>query len=190
MKEIEILVKVNDGIEKCENKLKKYHFIEKKEVEDIYYYDPLRDSLKPNNKNEINQCMRLRKKEGKVYITYKIDNFDDNNIWLYSDEYETEVKNFDTMKNIIELLGLNELLTIHNKKSIYKSDKYEIALEEVKELGLFLEVEYCTGEDVDVKRVKNDIQDFIDKLDLDVSEELHIGKPEMILNNKKNEKEI
>ena len=186
MKEIEILVEVYTSIEDCKKELDKYHFMGQKEVIDIYYYDPLREDLKPNDKNEINKCMRLRKKDDKSYITYKVDIFDDNNIWLYSDEYETEVKDFDKTKIIIDLLGLKELLTIHNKKSIYNTDKYEIALEEVKDLGTFLEVEYCTDEDVNVEKIKNDIQTFINNLNIETSEELHIGKPEMMLNKKGN----
>ena len=182
MKEIEILVEVYSNIEKCKEVLNKYDYKGSKEVIDIYYYDPLRDDLKPNDKNEINKCMRLRKKDDKNYITYKVDKFDDNNIWLYSDEYETEVEDFNKIKEIINLLGLKELLTIHNNKTIYKTDKYEIALEEVKDLGTFLEVEYCTDEDVDVKSIKNEIQEFIDNLNIETSEELHIGKPEMMLN--------
>ena len=181
MKEIEILVKVYDSIDECRKKLEKFKSIGKKEVIDIYYYDPLRNSLKPNDKNEINQCMRLRKKNNNSFVTYKIDNFDSNNVWLYSDEYETEVEDFDMIQEIIKLLGLKELLTIHNKKTLYIADKYEIALEEVDELGNFLEVEYCTNEDVDVELIKSKIQDFIDNLGILVSEELHMGKPEMII---------
>lgn len=123
----------------------------------------------------------IKKKNEKTYVTYKIDNFDNKGIWVYSDEYETEVENFEKIKDIIRLLGLKELLTIHNKKTIYITDKYEIALEEVEELGSFLEVEYCTDDDVDVKQEKNEIQRFIDDLGISASEELHMGKPEMII---------
>lgn len=182
MKEIEILVKVNSDIETCKKELNQFELIGQKEVTDIYYYDPLRDNLKPNKKNEINQCMRLRKKGDNTYITYKIDKFDDKNIWLYSDEYETEVKDFDKIKQIIKLLGLKELLIINNKKTIYRTNKYEIVLEEVEKLGTFLEVEYCTNEDVDATLIKQEIQAFISDLNIEVSEELHMGKPEMMLN--------
>ena len=58
---------------------------------------------------------------------------------------------------------------------------YEIVLEEVEDLGYFMEVEYCTNEDVDVKNVKKQIQSFINSLDIKVSEELTMGKPEMII---------
>ena len=85
------------------------------------------------------------------------------------------------LNNIINKLGLKELLTIQNSKRTYVNDKYEIVLETVKDLGYFLEVEYCTNEDVDVKEVKKEIQKFIDSLELNVSEELNMGKPEMMI---------
>lgn len=47
-------------------------------------------------------------------------------------------------------------------------------------MGLFLEVEYCTDIDGDVKMEKK-IQEFINSLGINVSEELNIGKPEMYM---------
>ena len=44
-----------------------------------------------------------------------------------------------------------------------------------------MEVELCTNENVNVKEIKREIQAFINSLGLDVSEELHMGKPEMML---------
>ena len=85
------------------------------------------------------------------------------------------------MKEVFERLGLKKFLEIDNNKEIYKTDKYEIALEDVKDLGIFLEVEYCTDEDVDVSKIKEGIQEFIDKLEINVSEELNMGKPEMYM---------
>ena len=44
-----------------------------------------------------------------------------------------------------------------------------------------MEVEYCTNDNVDVKQVKEEIQNFINGLELNVSEELNMGKPEMYM---------
>ena len=85
------------------------------------------------------------------------------------------------IRNILEKLGLKKLLSIHNSKKIYHYQDYEIAFETVEELGYFLEVEYCTNEDVDVKSIKKQIQSFINSLDINVSKELTMGKPEMII---------
>lgn len=181
MKEIEILVELYSDINESKEKLEKFKENAIKEVEDIYYFDPLRTNLKPDENNQINECFRVRKQNNKTFLTYKIDKFDENNIWLYSDEFETEVKNEEQILNIINALGLKKLLVIKNKKTSYLTDKYEIVIEEVDKLGNFLEVELCTNEDVDVKKIKQEIQAFIDSLGLNVSKELHIGKPEMMI---------
>lgn len=185
MKEIEILVEVYDEPQEIIEKLNKFEFKGIKETTDVYFYDPKRDNLKPNDDMQIDECLRIRTKNNEHYITYKVDKFDENGKWLYSDEYETKFADLDMLNIIINKLGLKELLTINNSKRTYVTDKYEIVLETVKDLGYFLEVEYCTNEDVDVKEIKKEIQHFIDSLELNVSDELNMGKPEMMLRRKK-----
>ena len=186
MKEIEILVEVYSSIDEVKQVLDKFDYKGSKEVIDEYYYDPKRDNLKPDENNKLYECLRLRQKDDDFFITYKDDVFD-NGKWLYSNEYETKVESIDITRNILHKLGFIKFIEINNKKSIYEYDKYEITLEEVKDLGLFLEVENCTSDDVDVKEIKKEIQEFINNLNLNVSEELGMGKPELYLKrNKKN----
>ena len=186
MKEIEILVEVYSSIDEIKNILNKFDYKGSKEVIDEYYYDPNKDDLKPDKDNKLYKCLRLRQKANEFFITYKDDIFD-NGKWLYSNEYETKVESIDITRNILNKLGYIKFIEINNKKSIYEYDKYEITLEEVKDLGLFLEVEYCTSDDVDVKKIKKEIQEFIDSLNINVSEELGMGKPELYLNRNKTE---
>lgn len=180
MKEIEILVEVYSPVDEVIRALEKFSYEGIKETIDVYYYDPMRNNLKPDSKGQIDECLRVRTKDNKNYITYKVDKFD-NGTWLYSDEYETEVDNIFMVTEILKRLGLKELLTIHNSKRTYKTDSYEVVFETVKDLGYFLEVEYCTNEDVDVCLIKDQIQEFIDSLGIKVSSELNMGKPEMMI---------
>lgn len=184
MKEIEILVKINDDINKVLKKFEQFQYIDTELVVDEYYYDPRRPNLKPDSNNQLSECLRLRKKGTKKIITYKDDVFE-NGKWLYSNEYETEIKSMETLKKILSKMGLKKLLVIKNTKKVYKYDKYEIVLEDVEKLGYFMEVEYCTSDDVNVQEIKNEIQKFINSLNLKVSEELNMGKPEMILRSNK-----
>ncbi len=179
MKEIEILVEVFDEKAKVKRALKKYNYKGIKKTIDEYYYDPLRSELKPDKNNKIYNCLRVREKDGIYSFTYKDDVYE-NGIWIYSNEYETIVESKDIVKNIIEKLGLIKFIEINNKKETYVTDKYEIVLEDVKDLGLFLEVE-SVSKDEDVLKVKKEIQEFIDSLNIKVSEELNMGKPEMFL---------
>ena len=180
MKEIEILVEVYESIDTIKEKLKDCKYVGLKHTIDEYYYDPKREDLKPDENNQLDQCLRLRSVNDKYSITYKDDVFDSGK-WLYSNEYETEIKNIETMKEIFNRLGLKKFIEIDNKKETYEFEEYEIVIEDVKDLGLFMEVEYCTKDDVDVKKVKEEIQKYIDSLNINVSEELNMGKPEMYM---------
>lgn len=67
MKEIEILVSVNDDQEKVLAKLSKYSYVGQKRMIDTYFYDPVRDNLKPDDETlEITECFRTREKEGRI----------------------------------------------------------------------------------------------------------------------------
>ena len=180
MKEIEVLVEVYEDLSKVKSVLSKFDYQGTKKIIDEYYYDPKRKLLKPDNNNKIFHCLRTREKNNEYYITYKDDIYRKSK-WIYSNEYETKVESLDTLKAIFEKIGLVKFIEIDNEKETYIYDKYEIVLENVKDLGIFLEVEYCTNEDVDINKIKKDIQKFIDSLNIKVSEELNMGKPEMYL---------
>ena len=62
MKEIEVLVEVYDDIDNIKEAFKKFKYIGKKVTIDEYYYDPLRDTLKPDKDGELSHCLRLRQK--------------------------------------------------------------------------------------------------------------------------------
>ena len=180
MKEIEVLVEVYDSIDKVKDIFNKFDYKGNKVTIDEYYYDPMRDTLKPDKDNQLSHCLRLRQKNNEYSITYKDDVFD-NGKWLYSNEYETKVESIEMIKEIFNRLGLIKFIEINNLKETYVYNDYEIVIENVKDLGLFLEVEYCTNDDVDVKEIKKEIQSFIDNLGINVSSELNMGKPEMYM---------
>lgn len=182
MREIEILVEVFTPKETVLKKLSNFENIGIKQVSDNYFYDPLRVDLKPNSKGNLVRCFRLRKKGDKQFLAYKIDHFDSKEIWTYSDEHETEVSSFEETLKIIEHLGLKPLVTIDNTKHIFITPKYEIVVEEVKNLGLFMEVESLDSSDSRApEAIKKEIWSFIKSLGIDTSEESTIGKPELML---------
>ena len=180
MKEIEILVEVYDNVEVVKQALKKFEYKGLKRTIDEYYYDPKSNILKPDKSNKLNHCLRLRTKNNEFFVTYKDDIFEGEK-WLYSNEYETKVQSIDIMKEIFHKLGLVKFIEIDNEKETFIANDYEIVIENVKDLGIFMEVEYCTSDNIDVIKVKKEIQKFIDDLGLNVSSELNMGKPEMYM---------
>ena len=186
MKEIEVEVTFDNSKEEVIKKLSKFDYIGEKEICDIYYYDPLRDNLKPESDLRLNETFRLRKTNNSFYITYKKQHFD-GKLWVYSDAYETKVEKYDIVKSIITLLGLEPLIIVHNKRKIYKYEDYEIELEEVDGLGIFIEVERLSN-DSDEMKVKEEIREFIRSLKLKNVKELNIGKNQYLLSIKLNKK--
>jgi adenylate cyclase, class 2 len=181
MKEIEILIEVKSDKETALKKLEGFNTQGIKKVLDIYYRDPLRKNLQPQEGNRLLNAFRLRQKDRKNSIAYKVDHFD-GDTWVYSDEHETEVKDFETMQNILKNLGFEELIRIDNEKHTFETDEYEIVLEEVKDLGLFMEVEKKTQvPDGEVETTKEDIRIFLKGLNIELGEEQNSGKPELML---------
>ena len=70
MKEIEVLVEVYDDILNIKRKFEKFNYEGLKETIDEYYYDPKRDTLKPDKENQLSHCLRLRSKNDNYFITY------------------------------------------------------------------------------------------------------------------------
>ena len=186
MREIEVLVRCKNSKQEILEKLNDAKFIKSERTIDTYYYDEKRDNLKPDEKDRIKECFRVREADNKSKITYKVDHFAEKDIWLYSDEIETKIENPKSIKMIIEKLGLKQLVVIDNDKSVFETEEYEIELEEVKNLGIFLEVELKNDTGEDVELLKNKIRTFIKNMKLTEVEELNEGKPELMIKKQKN----
>ena len=181
MIEVEILVEVFEDIEKVKSKLNRFELEAEKSIIDTYYYDPLRETLKPYKNGKLYASFRIREKEDFTEITYKNDFYKDG-IWQYSDEFETKVDNSEIIKNIINNLGLKTLARLSSHKMFYKYNDYEIVLEKVENLGVFLEVELQNSDKYsDFMSEKENMQKFIDSLELNVSSELNCGKKELYI---------
>lgn len=101
---------------------------------DTYYQPSYRKFL---NDNEINEWLRIGKRGNKTILNYK--NWHDN---MYCDEYEVEIDKSDNLDKIFNILGLEKIAIVDkDRKTYFYLNKYEIALDYVKELGYFIEIE-------------------------------------------------
>jgi predicted adenylyl cyclase CyaB len=180
-KEIEVLYELKTPVAKAVAILGHLPIVGRKETTDVYFFDSLRQDLKAGKNGRLLRCFRLRTKGGKHYLTYKIDKFRGDE-WLYSDEHETEVASHEAAAAIIEHLGLRELVTVKMTKTIYQTEDYEIALEQVRGLGGFLEVESRRAVKAGREEAeKANIRAFVTGLGLKVGPESNAGKPELLL---------
>ena len=80
--------------------------------------------------------------DGTVFVCTKVRHFDRDTLRIVDcDEYETVVANGQIMLTIFKILGYHVQWTIHKSRKIYHFEDFEIALDNVKELGLFIEIE-------------------------------------------------
>ena len=175
---------INSAVEEVIKVLSKYEYVGEKEIIDVYYYDPLRKNLQPESDLRLNETFRIRKTKKGNYLTYKKQHFK-GKLWVYSDEYETKVEDYNTIKKIIKMLGLKELIKVHNRRNIYKYKDFEIELEDIEGLGIFIEVEKMSTLDNEIE-IKEEIRDFIRGLKLKNVKELNIGKNQYLISKKLN----
>lgn len=184
-KEIEILWKLNDAWETAIQKLENIDLVKEKKIVDYYLFDPLRKDLQPDENTRLSKCLRIRESDSGSHLTFKHDHFE-NDVWLYSDETESRVEHADVILSLFKSLGFEELVVVDVEKRYYLSGDYEIAMEKVKGLGNYIEIEYHSNVEIaDVHAVKAEIRRFIDSLGVSIGEEENAGKPELLLRKRK-----
>jgi len=106
---------------------------------DLYFNHPCRDFLKTD------EALRVRKSE-KVFLTYKGPKIDKET--KTREEIEVEIGDFDKSVEILKKLGFKPVAEIFKVRRIYKLGYATICVDNVKDLGEFVEIE-VKSEDVE-----------------------------------------
>lgn len=136
--ETEIKVKLSkEEFEKIEKFMKsKAKFLKNSKQIDTYYQPTFRKFLKEKDE-VIDEWLRIGIRGNKKILNYK--NWHDN---MYCDEYEVEIDNEENLDKIFKVLGLEQIAVVDKlRNTYYYLDKYEVALDFVKDLGYFIEIE-------------------------------------------------
>lgn len=96
--------------------------------------------------------LRIRENNGKFLFTLKQPQSNE----LDAIERETDIDNSVEFKEALLLMGYKPVVEIHKVRRRAKYMDYEICLDEVKELGIFVEVEKIT-EDVNAGEVQEEL---------------------------------
>lgn len=127
---------------------------------DTYYQPNYRKFL---NGEETTEWLRIGKRCEKKILNYK--NWHEH---IYCDEFEVEVDNSENLDKIFKALDIEKIVEVDKKRKTYLYlDKYEIALDYVKELGYFVEIEVK-------KYSKEPIKEYDDLLKLAKSLDLNL----------------
>jgi adenylate cyclase class 2 len=134
MLEIEIKARV-ESLEAIEEKILKRGGLFRKEAtqEDLYFNHPGRDFA------ETDEALRLRRVEGRFYLTYKGAKID--NLTKTREELNLPVGDSDLAAEILTELGFTKVLRVKKRRRYFRLNEFDVMLDNVDGLGNFIEVE-------------------------------------------------
>lgn len=178
-REIEIQVKIEKKEKLLEFLKKEGKFVfEKHQIDE--YFSPISDDFL--KKRPVKNWLRLRNADRKYSINYKNWHFDKSGKSNFCDEYETKVEDLGQMKKILEALKFESIVVVDKIRKIWNYGDYEIAIDSIKNLGDFVEIEYkSNNKDVDPKKITDVMIEFLKKIGVGKIERNYVGYPFMML---------
>lgn len=124
-----------------------------KSEQDDTYYCP-QELINEGRSKEAPFVVRIRNKNKQFILTYK--SFTENkSSWI---EEESKVDDGESVARILGYLGLSPYLKINKTRSSYKHGKFEINVDEIQDLGVFVEMEVVAINEV---LAKTEIEEFM-----------------------------
>lgn len=85
---------------------------------------------------------------------------------LESREFESKIDDTEQIKSIIEELGFNEFVCVEKTRKKSQFNQYNLCLDEVKGLGVFLEIEFLSQEKVNALEIQQEMINWVRTLEL------------------------
>lgn len=123
--------------------------------------------------------VRIREKsDGRFIFTVKKPL---SKVVLTKAEHETEIKDAKEFEQALFLMGYQLSNKVIKVRQTTKYKGFEICIDEVEKLGLFIEVEKMSDGDVDVAR--KELNEFLVSLGVPSQDEVHKGYDIMVIEN-------
>ncbi len=130
----------------------------------------------------VNRWLRLRQTEKGCSFNYKNWYFEKNGNSSYCDEFETQIGDIESARKILEALKFNTIVVVEKLRKIWTFKDYEVAVDSIKGLGDFVEIEYIgKDENVDPKKVTDEMILFLKNLGVGKITRNHVGYPFIML---------
>lgn len=181
--EVEIKVKI-DNLKEIKNKVSCIGKLVKaiKQIDD--YYVPCQRDFFAQKPHPI-EWLRIRTNPDKVVFEYdRSINKKADGEQEYAEEYETEILNVDEFKKTLGFLDFKNVITVEKQREYWICGDIEVALDDIKGLGYFIEAE-AKGDFKDTKEAKKACIKFLENLGIDDVENTQIkkGYPQLLLEN-------
>jgi len=184
--EVEIKVKT-DRLDELKIKLSKVGRLVKSIRQIDEYYIPCQRDFFARKPYPI-EWLRIRTNPDKVIFEYdrsickRADGLQE-----YAEEYETEISNPDEFRNILRFLDFKHITTVDKQREYWDCGDFEVALDVVRGLGSFIEIE-AKRDFKDAVTARRGCMKFLEELGMTVREEdlVKSGYPDLLLEaNKK-----
>lgn len=115
---------------------------------------------------------RIRKQSGKNILTmkYKASSRSRDN-----HERETVIEDAEEMADMLERLGYTHGVRIRKHRQIAKHEGLELCIDEVDDLGTFVEVEKLAADDADVDAIQETLWQLLLELGVEQEDRVHKG---------------
>lgn len=186
-KEIEIRVQIADSKSLLSFLGIKGEYQGKTFQKDQYFVPAHRNFLESH---PIKEWLRLREADYSLSLNYKKWHYESDGKAYHCDEYEVQLDNLEAMQAILVALDFKALITVNKTRSTYRYDDYEIALDQVEDLGDYVEIEYKGDSAVlNSKLLATQMKEFIEHTGTIITAEDYTGYPYLLLNKKHNYKD-
>ncbi|ASJ10917.1 adenylate cyclase [Thermococcus sp. P6] len=159
MIEVELKGYADEGI--FERVRKSFECIRREYHEDTYFNHPCRDFGKTDEALRI----RIKRFDGhlEAFLTYKGPRMEETS--KTRKELEVQINDPEEHARVLKSLGFTEVLTVRKTRERYYVDRgITIALDEVNGLGKFVEIEYLTGKEDEVKKIVGELREILKSL--------------------------
>ena len=181
MKDIEVTCEVFEKVEKIKNTLEvnEFKYIQTFTLDDIYMYNKMNNQFFIKN-GRITDTLIIRSvSENDKKIICKKRNYDDDGFEVSTDKTVVKVNDIVNSEKFLNFLGYERFLRMIDINYMYESEKYIAYIQEIKDLGIFLEIEL---KDIDKDITIYDLIEYTKKLDLKIGNKFDIRKAEYLYN--------
>lgn len=177
--EIEIQVRVEHADPLRDFLEKNAEFKSEKRQVDEYFTPAHRNFLESR---PVQEWLRLREEAGRESMNYKRWHLDEIGRSHYCDEYETAIENGEQVRKIFAALDIRSVARVDKVRKLWIYQDYEIALDSVRNLGDFVEIEYCgTDTQTDPKEITAGMIAFLKHIGVGTIERNYVGYPYLVL---------
>ncbi len=177
--EIEIQVNIQNNKPLIEFLEKSADFKSEKHQIDEYFSPIHRNFIEVR---PVKEWLRLRDSGAKYSIIYKNWHYDESGKGHYCDEYETEIKDLNQLRKILDVLNFKSIVKVDKLRKTWIYKDYEINIDSVKGLGDFVEVEYIgKNGKADPEKITEEMISFLKSVGCKNIKRNYVGYPFQLL---------